>query len=316
MGDLRAVAIRPLPAVRRARAVARTGMVALLAWLERDAVLGCLFLAPALVLLLVFVAYPFVYGIWLSVTDTTIGNPGDFVGVQNFWNLLNDDIFRLTVRNTFEYTAVACLFKFVFGLGMAVVLNNRFPLKRVVRAAVLLPWIVPTVFGTLAWLWMFDSTFSVVNWVLKQVNLKGPIWLGAGHWPMISLIIVNVWRGTPFFGICFLAGMQTIPEDLYEAATVDGASGWRKFWGITFPLLIPVTTVVMLLSIILTFADFQLIYVLTRGGPANSTNVFGTLAYWIGISAGQLGVGAAISLTMFPVLAIVILLTLMALRRE
>jgi multiple sugar transport system permease protein len=284
--------------------------------LEWDTLLGYCLIGPALLILLVFVAYPFLYGIWLALSDTYVGRPSHFVGLRNFVELYYDDIYRKTVVNTFEYTIIACLFKFILGLGMAVALNQQYPLKRFVRAAVLLPFIIPTVLGTLAWLWMFDSTFSVFNWLLMKFGIEGPMWLGEGHWPMISIIIVNIWRGTPFFGVSFLAGMQTIPEELYDAAKVDGANAWRKFWHVTFPLLIPVTTVVTLLSVILTFADFQLIYVLTRGGPANSTQVFGTLAYWMGIYAGRLGVGAAISLTMFPVLAIVMYLTLRALRKE
>ncbi|MCL4465612.1 MAG: sugar ABC transporter permease [Chloroflexi bacterium] len=292
-------------------------LAALRAALERDAVLGYLLLAPGLAVLLVFVAYPFVYGVWLSLSDLRIGQEGAFIGLRNFANLFQDSTYRTTVRNTFEYTIVTCIFKFIFGLGMAVVLNQKYPLKRFVRAAVLLPWIIPTVFGALAWRWIFDPNFSVINWVLLRLfHVAGPQWLGAGFWPMLSLMVVNIWRGTPFFGISFLAGMQTIPEELYDAATIDGADGWKKFWAITFPLLTPVTTVVTLLSVILTFGDFQLIYVLTGGGPANATNVFGTLAYYLGINAGRLGYGAAISLTMFPVLAVVILATLVALRRE
>jgi multiple sugar transport system permease protein len=300
----------------RLDAVAKVRFAGLRNLLEWDTLLGYSLIAPAMLILLVFVAYPFVYGIWLALSDTFVGRPGNFVGLRNFVDLYHDDIFRRTVFNTFEYTIVACVFKFILGLGMAVALNQDYPFKRFVRAAVLLPWIIPTVLSTLAWLWMFDSTFSVFNWVLERFGVQGPMWLGEGHWPMISIIIVNIWRGTPFFGVCFLAGMQTISEELYDAAKVDGANAWRKFWHITFPLLIPVTTVVTLLSVILTFADFQLIYVLTRGGPANSTQVFGTLAYWMGIYAGRLGIGAAISLTMFPVLAVVMYLTLRALRKE
>jgi multiple sugar transport system permease protein len=308
----------PLPKAAGGEGVAalpRAGLRAIAGLLEQDRFLGPALMVPALAGLLLFVAYPFVYGIWLALSDSYVGRAGSFVGLQNFVQQFRDDIFQKTLANTFEYTIVACVFKFIFGLGMAAALNQRYPLKRFVQAAVLLPWIIPTVLSTLAWLWMFDSTFSVFNYVLRRVGIEGPMWLGERHWPMISLIIVNIWRGTPFFGVCFLAGMQTIPEELYEAARIDGAGSWQKFWHITFPLLIPVTTVVTLLSIILTFADFQLIYVLTRGGPANSSNVLGTLAYWVGIYAGNLGGGAAVSLTMFPVLAVVILLTLLALRR-
>ncbi len=284
--------------------------------IEQERFLGPALMSLALAELLVFVAYPFLYAIWLSLTDTSVGESGTFVGLGNFIEQFQDDIFRRTVRNTFEYTIVACACKFLFGLAMAVVLNQDFPFKGVVRAITLLPWIIPTVLSTIAWLWMFDSTFSVFNWVLARIGIQGPMWLGAGHWPMVSLILVNVWRGTPFVGICCLAGMQTIPEELYEAARVDGSNAVQRFWYITLPLVMPVLTVVVLLSIILTFADFQLIYVLTRGGPANSTQVFSTLSYFTGIQSGQLGAGAAISLTMFPVLVIVIILTLRALRRS
>ena len=287
-----------------------------LAFLEREGILGYILVAPALLVLLIFVAYPFVYGVWLSLTDTFVGQESHFIGIQNFIAQLNDDIYRRAVINSFVYTIVSCTAKFFSGLGLAVVLNQKFPLRRFVRGRVLLPWIIPIALGALVWIWMFDSTFSVFNWLLKQVGIKGPLWLGEGYWPMVSLIILNIWRGTAFYGICFLAGMQTISEELYEAAVVDGANPWQKFWRITFPLLIPVTVVVTLLSIILTFADFQSIYVLTGGGPAHQTQVFGTWAYFLGIFGGQLGAGAAVSLTMFPVLAIVILLTLVALRRE
>ncbi len=284
--------------------------------LEQERVLGPTLVSFAMAELLIFVAYPFGYAIWLSLTDTFIGQPGNFVGVANFVEQFRDDIFRRTVWNTFEYTFVSCAFKVILGLGMAIVLNLEYPCKGLVRAIALLPWIIPTVLSTIAWLWMFDSTFSVFNWLLARVGIRGPIWLGQGHWPMISLIIVNVWRGTPFIGICCLAGMQTIPEELYEAARVDGTTAVQRFRHITLPLLMPVTTVVLLLTVILTFADFQLIYVLTRGGPANTTHVFSTLSYFTGIQSGQLGAGAAISLTMFPVLVIVIMLTLKVLRRQ
>jgi multiple sugar transport system permease protein len=284
--------------------------------LEREDVLGYLLLLPASILLLAFVAYPLVYGTWLSFTDTLVGVQGKFVGLANYDTLLHDSSFRQTVTNSFTYTAITTIFKLTGGLAMAVVLNNAFKGRRLVRAALLLPWIVPTVLSTLAWLWMFDSTFSVFNWLLRKVNIEGPIWLGDGYWPMISLMIVNIWRGTPFFGVSFLAGMQGIPSELYEAATIDGATGWQRFWKITLPLLRPVISVVLLLSTILTLADFQLIYVLTRGGPANSTHVFSTYAFQIAIPGSQLGLGAAVSVVMFPILALIVFFTLVMIRKE
>mgnify|MGYP000303680200 CR=1 FL=1 len=284
--------------------------------LEREEVLGYLLMLPALGLLTVFVVYPFLYGIWLSLTDSRIGVPGNFVGLRNFLELTRDSIFQQTFRNTFLYTGVTTVFKLIFGLAVAVLLNNTFPLKRFVRAAVLLPWIVPTVLSALAWLWMFDSTFSVINWVLARFGIKGPVWLGTNPWPMISLMAVNIWRGTPFYAISFLAGMQVINQELYEAAAIDGASRWQMFRHITLPLLKSVIIIVLLLSVILTFSDFQLIYVLTRGGPANSTHLFATLAYQVGLPSGEIGLGAAISLFIFPALCVTVFLTLWYMRRQ
>jgi multiple sugar transport system permease protein len=299
-------------------------------WLDQERVLGYVLLAPAVGLLAIFVAYPFLYGLYISLTDSRIGRPGEYIGLENFAQLLSDPIFAQTVGNSFLYTLATTIVKLVAGMLMALLLNQVFPFKRVVRAAVLLPWIVPTVLSTLAWLWMFDSTYSVINWLLKYYfNLQGPIWLAdridvklAGTsllkttWPMISIMLVNIWRGTPFYGVSFLAGMQTIPVELYEAAIMDGARAWDRFWKITLPLLRHVISIVLLLSIILTLADFQIVYVLTRGGPANSTHLFATYAFQVAVPSTELGMGAAISMYMFPVLAIVVFFTLLSLRRE
>lgn len=298
---------------RRQPGALRQGLASLL---ERESTLGYVLLAPAALLLLIFVAYPFVYGLWLSLTDARLGQPATFIGLANFLNLLDDSIFLQSARNSFVYTFVTTIFKLVLGLVMAVVLNQRFRFQRLARGVALLPWIIPTVLSTLAWLWMFDATFSVFNWMLRQVGLKGPIWLATWPWPMISIIIINVWRGMPFYGISFLAGMQTIPVDLYEAATIDGASAWQRFTQVTLPLLRPVIAVVLLLSTILTFADFQIVYVLTRGGPANMTHLFATYAFQVGLSGTRIGEGAAISLYMFPILAVVVALTLISIRKE
>ncbi len=287
------------------------------ALLEREDVLGYLLLLPTALIMGLFLAYPFVYGMWLSLTSSRIGTPGPFVGLGNYVHLfVEDSIFRGTVFNTFNYTIVTTIFKFTIGMAVALALNQRYRGKRFARAAVLLPFIVPTVLSTLAWLWMFDSTYSVFNWaLLHTINIQGPQWLADSPWPMTSLMMVNIWRGFPFYAISFLAGMQTVPEELYEAANIDGASPWGKFIHVTFPLLLPVTTVVTLLSVILTFADFQIIYVLTRGGPANQTHVFATYAYQLGLNSTQIGMGAAISLVMFPFLAVVVFVTLWLLRR-
>ncbi len=287
-------------------------------YLERENILAYILVAPAVIILVLFIAYPFVLGVWLSLTDKTVGHEGSFVGLQNFRNILKSQIFLQTVQNTFVYTGVATVLKLVFGLALALVLNRQFKFKRLVRASMLLPWIIPTVLSTLAWLWMFDATFSVFNWILVHLGIlkRGLVWLGDPHLAMVSVIIVNAWRGIPFFAISLLAGLQTIPPDLYEAADMDGAGSFAKFWHITLPMLMPVLLVVLIFSVIVTFADFQVVYVLTRGGPSNSTHLFATLAYQVALASGRLGEGAAISLFMFPFLLLVIIVQLWYIRRE
>jgi multiple sugar transport system permease protein len=286
--------------------------------LERQHVLAGVLLAPTLVILTLFIAYPFVLGLWLSVTDKVVGRPGSFVGLQNFsWNL-SDTIFLRAFQNTFVYTFIATFLKLALGMAAALLLNHHFRFKRIVRASMLLPWIVPTVLSTLAWQWMFDATFSVFNWMLLNGGLISTriLWLGDGTLAMGCLIMVNVWRGMPFFAITLLAGLQTVNPDLHEAAEIDGANAWQRFWRVTLPLIKPIMLVVVLFSMIATFADFQLIYVLTRGGPYSSTHVFGTYAYEIAMRAAKLGQGASISLSLFPFLLAVIVFQLWYIRRS
>ena len=280
---------------------------------------GLLLLTPTLVLLGLFTAYPFVKGIELAVTDSTVGVPGHFVGLQNFVALWRDDIFRMAVWNTCFYTVVATTVKLVLGLWLAVLLNRNFRGKALMRAVILLPFIIPTVLSTFAWKWMFDPTFSVINYVLLHLHLITIAdrinWLGVPWLAMTSVIIVNVWRGVPFFAISLLAGLQTINPELQEAAALDGAGAWQRFRHVTWPLLLPVTMVIMLFSVIQTFADFQIVYVLTGGGPANTTQLFATYAYQLGIGTGLLSQGAAISLAIFPILLIVVIVQLVYIRK-
>jgi len=285
--------------------------------LEDERWLGALLLLPTAFLLALFIAYPFVKGVLLSVTDARVGVPGTFVGLQNFIALAHDSIFREAVWNTFLYTAVTTVFKLALGLWLALLLNRHFPGKALTRAFVLLPFIIPTVLSTFAWKWMFDPTFSVINWTLyKLAIIDSRInWLGDPQLAMISIIIVNVWRGVPFYAISLLAGLQTISPELHEAAAIDGARPWQRFWHVTWPLLLPVTMVVVLFSVIQTFADFQLVYVLTGGGPANATHLFATYAYQIGVGTGLLSEGAAVSLAMFPALLVVVIVQLLYIRR-
>src|SRR5438132_2629757 len=286
--------------------------------LEDERWLASTLLLPTVVLLGLFIDYPFVQGVLLAVTDTKVGIPGNFVGLANFEKLWHDDIFRVAVYNTFLYTFVTTIFKLVLGLWLALLLNRHFHGKAFVRAFILLPFIIPTVLSTFAWKWMFDPTFSVINWTLyKLAIIDSRInWLGDPQLAMISIIIVNVWRGVPFYAISLLAGLQTISPELQEAAAIDGARPWQRFCHVTWPLLLPVTMVVVLFSVIQTFADFQLVYVLTGGGPANATHLFATYAYQIGIGTGLLSEGAAISLAMFPGRLLVVIFQLWYIRRS
>ena len=285
--------------------------------LESERLLAVMLLAPTVLLLGAFIAYPFVMGVWLSLSNTSVGNQGEFVGLKNFVKAWNDSIFRIAFWNTTVYTFWATVFKLALGMWLAVLLNRNFRGKRLVRASMLLPFIVPTVLSTFAWRWMFDPTFSVLNWLLYKggfITTKIPF-LSDGVYGLWCAIVVNTWRGMPFFAITLLAGLQTISPDLHEAASLDGANGWKRFWHVTWPLLKPVTLVVVVFSIIQTFSDFQLIYVLTGGGPANSTHLLATYAYQIGVATGLLGEGAAISLFMLPVLFVVVWIQLRYLRK-
>mgnify|MGYP005818742951 CR=1 FL=1 len=291
-------------------------------WLRRflkpEALTGYVLISPAVFLMLVLLAYPFVLAVWISLTDRVLGEPGKFIWFGNFLKLLQDKLFLETVWNSFIYTISTICLKMLLGVILALLLNQDIPCRNLVRGLILMPWIVPTSLSVLTWLWMFDSLFSVVNYILLGAGLiaKKVPWLGDPFWAMVSVIIVNTWRGLPFFAVSFLAGLMTIPRELYEAAEVDGALRFRQFWHITLPLLQPVIAVVVLFSTIWTFADFQIVYILTHGGPINATQIFATMAYDVALVAGRIGEGSAISLFLFPALLVVIVLMLKYLRRE
>lgn len=287
-------------------------------WLEREGVLGYVLMTPALLLLIFFIGYPFVLGVWYSMSDVAVFGLGKFIGLKNYTDLLNSPIFIQTVKNSFVYTGFATVFKLALGLGLALVLNQTFPFKNVVRAGVLLPYIVPTALSTLAFLLAFNPTLSPLPWIFGPLHIPYPEagFLGQPATAMGAVIFVNTWRGTPFFGISLLAGLQTIPQDLYEAASIDGANALNRFRHITIPLLMPVLTIVMLFSVIQTFADFQIVQVLTRGGPADSTHLFATLAFQVGMQGGKLGQGAAVSLFMLPFLGLLVIGQLWYTRRQ
>jgi multiple sugar transport system permease protein len=273
--------------------------------------LVALCLLPTVGLLITFLTYPLGLGVWLSLTDTTIGQRGDYIGLDNFISLFDDPVFWGAVWYTIFYTVVATIGKFLLGLWLALLLNHHIPFKAFIRAIVLLPWIVPTVLSAIAWWWIYDPQFSIVSYVLVNVlhwrahyiDFLGEPW--HARW---SLIVANIWRGIPFVAITLLAGLQTISPSLYEAALLDGASGWQKFRRITVPLLMPILSVALTLSVLFTFSDFQLVYAITRGGPFNSTHLMATLAFQRAIPGSQLGEGAAIAVAMIPFLVVATLL--------
>lgn len=286
--------------------------------LEGETAMGYMLVTPAMLLILCLVVYPFMMAVWLSVSDARVGNWGQFIGFGNYVYLFGDELFLRSIRNTFLFTFSSVALKLVLGLGLALLLNKEFVGQRFVRGAILLPWVIPAALSTIGWMWMFDPLFSVFNWTLRELGLSedGVPWLGRPGWAMFSVILVNTWRGLPFFAICFLAGLVSIPKELYEAAEIDGAGPIAKFWYITLPMLKPVMFIVILFSAVLTFSNFEIIYILTQGGPVNSTHVFATLAHTVGLISGNLGRGAAISMFMFPVLLLVVFITLGVLRKD
>jgi multiple sugar transport system permease protein len=281
-------------------------------------VLGLLFMLPAAALLLVFLTYPLGLGTWLGFTDAKVGRAGQWVGLDNFEFLWGDAVTQLALFNTLFYTAVASVVKFVLGLWLAILLNKNIPLKSFLRAIVLLPFIVPTALSAIAFWWIYDAQFSILSWGLvkmglidRYIDFLGDPWLAR-----FSTIAANIWRGVPFVAICLLAGLQTISPSLYEAAALDGATPWQLFRHVTLPLLTPIIAVVMTFSVLFTFTDFQLIYVLTRGGPLNSTHLMATLSFQRAISGGSLGEGAALATAMVPFLLAAILFSYFGLQRR
>ncbi|MGO4450044.1 carbohydrate ABC transporter permease [Phyllobacterium sp. TAF24] len=291
---------------------------ALVALTRNNTFLGFMFLLPAAVFLLCFLTYPLGLGVWLGFTDAKIGRDGVFIGLENYQALASDSVFWMAVYNTVLYTFIASVLKFGLGLWLALILNENLPFKSFFRAIILLPWVVPTVLSALAFWWIYDAQFSILSWSLIKLGLiDTPInFLGDPNNARASVIAANVWRGIPFVAISLLAGLQTIPQSLHEAASLDGATGWQRFRFITLPMLTPIIAVVMTFSVLFTFTDFQLIYVLTKGGPVNATHLMATLSFQRGIPGGQLGEGAAIAVAMIPFLLASILFSFFGLQRR
>ena len=284
--------------------------VGLKRWLGPDYRLGFLFVTPIVVLVLALVTYPFLYAIYLSLTEKYVGMPPVFVGFENYVRLASDGFFQRAVTNSFLFTFASVAAKLVMGVGMALVLTSSIRFRAFWTGVLLVPWVAPTVVSALNFLWIYDYSLGVLNYLLVQVFgilPRGVGWLSEPGTAMASVIAVNVWRGFPFFGISFLAGMKGIPGELYEAASVDGANALQRFRHVTLPGIRNILIIVVLLSTIWTFNDFGIVYILTKGGPGGATMVLPVFTYELAFGAQRLGEAIAAALYMLPPLAFVII---------
>lgn len=279
-------------------------------WLDEERRLGALLLAPAVIYIVALVGFPFLLAVLYSVSNVTVGSPAlHFVGLRNFRLIIQDPTFWRALRNALVITFVSQILVVILGKILAMALYKDFPGKWLVRLLILLPWVAPISLGSIAWLWIFDPIYSIINWTLHALHLipatVTPIWLGQPDLALLSIILVDVWRLLPLATVIILAGLSAIPHDIHDAAEVDGASFLRRLFVIQIPLVMPIMLVALLFGIVFTFTDMIVIYVLTRGGPFDTTQVLATYAYFTGIDGGDLATGAAISLFLFPLLAAV-----------
>ncbi len=296
------------------QAFARKGL------LHDERSLGALLLAPAVIYIAALVGFPFLLAIFYSLSNATVGNPSPtFVGLENFRLILDDPTFWRSLQNSIVFTLVSQLLVMVLGMILAMALYGDFRGKWLVRLLILLPWVAPISLGSIGWLWIFDPVYSIINWMLHESGLispaSGPVWLGQPALAMISVVLVNVWRLLPLATVIVLAGLSSIPQDLHDAAEVDGAGFWRHLFRITVPLTMPIMLVALLFGVVFTFTDMIVIFVLTRGGPYDMTQVIASYSFFTGIQGGDLATGAAISLFLFPVLVAAVILLLTVARR-
>ncbi|HEX2538156.1 MAG TPA: sugar ABC transporter permease [Pseudolabrys sp.] len=289
--------------------------------LDRRDVLGALFVAPAILYVLLLVGVPFLMAIYYSLSAYTIYNPEwTFVGLSNFVDILENPVFKTTLYNTFIFTFGSQMLGLVLGKFGALLLLRPFPGRKIVRALIILPWAVPVALATVAWQWMFDSLYSVINWTLIAAGLidraNAPNWLGNPDLAMLSIIVVNGWRFFPFAIVIFLAGITAVPQDVIDAATVDGAGFWRRNYQIILPMILPIMTIGLVFGIVFTFTDLSIVFLMTNGGPVGATSVLGFAGFQTGIVSGDVSHGAAISLFMLPVLLVIVVVMLRFIRRR
>ena len=279
--------------------------------LDSERWLGPLLIGPAVLYIFLLVGVPFFMALYYSVSNTTTGGGTmGFVGLRNFTAVIGTPKFQTALKNTIVFGLISQVVILVLSNALALALQHEFPGRRLIRFLILLPWVAPISIGTIAWLWIFDSTYSVLNWMLRLTGLihgQGFMWLGLPHLAMGSVIAVHVWRQLPLATVILLAGYGSIPQDIHDAAAVDGAGFWRHFFQVTLPLVLPISLVALLFGLIFTFTDMVIIYNLTRGGPFDTTQVLASLAFYTGIAGGDLAEGAAIALFLFPLLLAVAL---------
>jgi len=289
--------------------------------LDRRDVLGAIFVAPAILYVLLLVGVPFLMAVYYSLSAYTIYDPSwRFVGLSNFADIIQNPVFRQTLYNTFIFTFGSQILGLILGKFGALLLLRPFPGRKLVRALIILPWAVPIALATVAWEWMFDSLYSVINWTLITLGIvtrsQAPNWLGNPDLAMLSVIVVNAWRFFPFAIVIFLAGITAIPQDVLDAATVDGAGFWRRNYQIILPMILPIVAVGLVFGIVFTFTDLSIVFLLTMGGPVGATSVLGFMGFQTGIVSGDVSHGAAISLFMLPVLLVVVVAMLRFIRRR
>jgi multiple sugar transport system permease protein len=306
VSDVSAVGTARLPAVRQ-RAALRT-------FAHRKSTIVFLLTLPLLLIIALLVIYPALYSLELATLNKSMER---FVGFGNFSFLFTRETFWMVVRQSVVFAVSAVVFKALIGFCVAHFVHNV-PVKgqRKWRGMLLVPWVIPPAMSTLAWLWLFDPSYSAFNWTLARVGLPTVSWLGDPHWARFAVILVNVWVGAPFFMIMYLAALKSVPEQLYEAAAIDGANWWQKLWYITLPMMRNIIAITVLFSLIVTFANFDIVRVLTSGGPVDQTHVFATWAFKVGIEGSDLPLGAAVSLFMFPILAVAAILILRDISRR
>jgi multiple sugar transport system permease protein len=275
--------------------------------LDSEKVFGYVLVAPAIAYILLLVAYPFAIALWFTMSNATVARPiAEFTGFDNLRGVLDDDIFRRALINTFAFTLISQILQMFFGTFLAFLLLRKFRGRRFARAIVMLPFTIPVAIGAMAWTWMLNPTYSVINWIGVHAGLfaEGPNWLGEEIPAMISIILVNVWRNLPFSAIVLTAGISSVPAEILEAADLDGANWWVRWNKIMVPIIAPVLYIALLFSLVFTSTDMTVVWLMTRGNPVNATHVIASYAFQTGVVAGSLGRGATMSLFLFPVLLV------------